>query len=63
MYSTNPLLLPDFQVEDSWLTQSAARSLTKLRDRFQGQATIFHLMEEESGEGRVRKQGEQGQGQ
>lgn len=33
IYNPNPLLLPDFQGEDSWLAQSAARSLTKLRDR------------------------------
>lgn len=53
--------LPGFHGEDSWLAQSAARSLTKFRDRSQGQAIYPFEEGGEKGKGVVRRQREQGE--
>ena len=53
--------LPGFHGEDSWLAQSAARSLTKFRDRSQEHAIYPFEEGGERGEGVVRRRREQGE--
>ena len=53
--------LPNFKGEDSWLAQSAARSLTKLRDQTQEQPLSSLEEEEERGERGNKETREQGE--
>ena len=52
--------LPNFKGEDSWLAQSAARSLTKLRDQTQEQPLSSLEEGEDRGEGVIRRQENKG---
>lgn len=63
MRRKNKIQIPCCSLTSRWRILGLVRSLTKLRDRFQGQAIFFHLREEERGKEGVRKQEEQGQGQ